>query len=432
MLGSPASASACAGTHGNSLSRPSQPTLPVGEFVTLMALTVSLTALSIDAMLPALPFIASELGAAHANDGQYIISVMFGGFAVGQILFGPLSDSVGRKPAIYAGIGLFVLGCALSVSASSFDTMLAGRLLQGIGAAAPRVVTIALVRDQFGGDEMARIMSMIMAVFVLVPAAAPALGQLLIALSGWRAIFLLLLAQALIVVAWLGIRQRETLRPDHRTAFSVANIVRGGLVVARSRVALGYTVTAGLCFGGLVGYLTSAQQIFQELYAVGDSFPAYFAVLALAIGTASALNSKLVVRLGMRRLSYGAVLGIAGPSSAFFLFAFAHDGKPALAAFMALLIVTFFCIGILFGNLNAMAMEPLGHVAGIGAAVVGAGSTVVSMSLGTLIGQLYNGTVLPLVGGFAALGTLSLLLMRFIEAGVTRQATPLVSDSGVS
>lgn len=394
-----------------------QAALSVGEFVALMALTMSLTALSIDAMLPALPFIASELGAANPNDGQLVLSAMFVGFAFGQLYFGPLSDSVGRKAALYTGIAIFIAGCGLSIAATDFQTMLLGRLLQGIGAAAPRVVTLALVRDQYSGADMARIMSMVAAVFVLIPAAAPALGQLLMWVSGWRAIFVMLLTQALVVALWLGVRQRETLKPEFQIPLSLGGIGRGIATVCRHRVAAGYTVTSGFVFAGLVGYIMSAQQIFQGLYGVGDAFPAYFAVLALTIGIASVVNSRLVRRLGMRRLSYAAVVCITGASMLFLAFAHAHGGRPPLWSLMALLLMIFFSIGVLFGNLNSMAMEPLGHMAGAGSAVVGAGSSLVSMGLGTAIGQLYDGTVLPMVSGFAALGLLSLLLMRFVEAG---------------
>jgi MFS transporter, DHA1 family, multidrug resistance protein len=384
-----------------------------GEFVALVALMISLVALSIDTMLPALATIGAELGARRANDAQLILSALFLGLACAQMIYGPLSDSFGRKPMIY--LGLFIVGCLLSALSTSFPVMLIGRFLQGIGAAGPRIVTIAMVRDQYEGRAMARIMSSVMAVFILVPALAPGIGQLILMVASWRAIFGAFLAVASIAVVWFAIRQPETLSAARRASFSLHRIASAAREVCLHPVAVRYTMAAGLIFGALVGYLTSAAQIFQGQYGLGERFPLYFGSLALAIGLASWCNSRLVMRYGMRLLSGVAVVGLGTLSVGFFAIALATAGHPPLWALMAYLMAAFFCLGILFGNFNALAMEPLGHIAGVAASVVGSLTTFISLLLGTLIGRSYNGTVLPLVGGFAVLGLAALAIVRRAE-----------------
>lgn len=381
----------------------------------MMALLISLVALSIDAMLPALPQIGADLGVGRPNDYQLVISVLFLGMACGQLIYGPLSDSTGRKPAVYAGLALFLLGCLLSVFAASFSVMLAGRFLQGLGAAGPRIVVIALVRDQQSGRAMARTMSFVMAVFILVPALAPALGQAIVVLAHWRAIFASFLALAVFALVWFALRQPETLPRDRRRPFSLRGIAEGVVESCANRQTLGYTLAAGLVFGAFVGYLISAQQVFQDHYGVGVLFPAYFAVLALSIGSASVVNARLVIRLGMRYLSSRALWVLSGLSLVFLAVTAAAAGHPPFWAFMAYFMAAFFCVGMLFGNFNALAMEPLGHIAGVAAAVVGSITTFISLLLGTAVGQGYDGTVLPLVGGFAALGVAALAVVHWTE-----------------
>lgn len=385
------------------------------EFVALISLMMALTAVSIDAMLPALPQLGRDLQVQNANDRQLVVSMIFLGLAVGQLFFGPLSDSFGRKPAIYIGLVLFMGGALLCMLAISFPMLLAGRLLQGIGASAPRAVSLALVRDEFSGRAMARIMSFVMTVFILTPMLAPSLGQAILQFSGWRAIFGSYVLLAAFVLLWFALRQPETLAPENRAPFTGRRIINTTQEIIKNRLALGYTITAGFISGAFIGYLNSAQQIFQEQYALGTLFPIYFGVIASAIGLASLLNSQLVTRLGMRFLVRNAlriilVLSVAVLGIVTFL-----TGQLHLWSLMAYLMLTFFFVGILFGNLNALAMEPLGHVAGIGAAVVGALSTLISVLLGTYIGQSYNGTILPLVMGLAVLSGLSLVVVHWAE-----------------
>ncbi|MGD2171017.1 MAG: multidrug effflux MFS transporter [Gammaproteobacteria bacterium] len=388
------------------------------EFVIMIALMISMVALAIDAMLPALPAIASDLGIENLNDSQYVITVFFAGMALGQILFGPLSDAVGRRPAIIAGLCVLAAGSLLSLFAVNFSQMLLGRLLGGMGAAGPRIVSIALVRDRYRGREMARVMSFVMTVFILVPVFAPAVGQGILLFTSWHYIFGLFVALALGVGGWFWVRQPETLAPQFRSSFSFTNLALDTLGVLRQRAALGYALTMGFVFGAFIGYLSSSQQIFQIQYDLGELFPLYFGILASVIGIASMVNARLVMQLGMRRLSRLALQVICLLSAAFFLLAWYQGGHPHLNSLMLYLLLLFFCFGLLFGNLNSMAMEPLGHIAGLGSAVVGSLATFLSAIFGSLVSSAYDGTVLPLVLGFALLGAGGLLIMYWTESGL--------------
>ena len=385
------------------------------EFVVLIALIISLVALSIDAMLPALPEIAEDLRFENANDAQFVISMLFVGMGFGQIIFGPLSDSVGRKPAINIGFIIFILGCLLSIFAQDFDNMMIGRFLQGLGAAGPRIVSIALVRDYYEGRAMARVMSFVMTIFILVPVIAPAIGQLIIAYSNWHSIFILFLLLSVITMIWFSLRQPETLPKERRIRFSMGQIIQDIKAICSIPVAIGYTITMGLIFGAFIGYLSSSQQIFQAQYALGNQFALYFGVLAASIGLASLVNTQLVMRFGMRRLSRTAMIIIALLSAPFFLLAQHYQGHPPLAMLMAYLLSVFFFMGILFGNLNALAMEPLGRIAGLGAAFVGSISTLLSVVLGVIVAGAYDGTIIPLVAGFTVLSMMCLVTMYWTE-----------------
>lgn len=367
----------------------------------MTAMVISLVALSIDAMLPALPAIGRDLGLVDLNDAQLIVGVLLLSMGVGTLVFGPLSDSVGRKPAIYGGFVFFIVGCAVSIFATDFEQMLTGRALQGFGCAAPRIVMMAIVRDQYSGDAMARVMSFVMSVFILVPAIAPAVGAGIMAVSGWRTIFVALAVMALIAGCWVGIRQPETLPPGKRRPYRLSQLAWAAMQVFRQPVAVGYTVASGFIFVPFVGYLSSSQQIFAEVYGEGERFPLWFGMLALAIGTASALNGRLVMRLGMIRLVRGALWAAVLLALAFVVLAGYFDGRPPLSIFMTYFMLAFFCNGMLFSNLNALAMEPLGHVAGMGAAVINSFSTLISVPLGAMVGLAFDDTVMPLAASFA-------------------------------
>ena len=402
----------------------------LGEFVGLMATLTALVAMSIDMVLPALPAIGATLGVARANDNQLIVSLLFLGFGLGQLFYGPLSDSTGRKPAAYVGLVLYTIGSVMALAARTFPLMLAGRFLQGLGVAGPRTITLALVRDRFEGREMARVMSLIMAVFILVPIVAPALGQAILGAAGWRAIFGVYLAMGLIASVWFGLRQEETLPAGDRMPFSLRRMAAAARDVVTTRSTVGYTLGAGLVFGAFLGYLTSAQQILQQEYELGARFPFYFAILAISIGGASLVNARFVVRYGMQTLSNWSLRGICVVSVIFTAIANVLSGHPPLWMLMTYLIVSFFGIGLLFGNLNALAMQPLKHIAGTGAAIVGSTSMLISLALGTWIGQSYNGTILPLVIGFAVLSASAIVASWWAEAGALDRTVPIAGSEG--
>lgn len=304
----------------------------------------------------------------------------------------------------------------MSLLAISFPILLLGRFLQGVGVSAPRAVTLALVRDRFEGRAMARVMSFIMTTFILVPMIAPSLGQAILLYSGWRAIFGSFILLAIITLAWFALRLPETLAPENRAPFSLGRIISATREILKTRASLGYTVSAGLISGAFIGYLNSSQQIFQEQFALGELFPLFFGVIALSIGVASLLNTRLVIRFGMRFLVSWSLIMIFALSLIALLIALLAAGQPPLWLFMTYLMLAFFCVGILFGNQNSLAMEPLGSMAGIGAAIVGSLSTLISMPLGTIIGQSYNGTILPLIVGMAVLAGLAILVVRWAES----------------
>lgn len=389
--------------------------LKLAEFIALMAAMISFVAMSTDAMLPALPQIGADLGVPGTNDAQLIVPLLVLGMAIGQPLFGPLSDSYGRKPAIAGGMVLFLVGCVMSIAANDLTIMLIGRLLQGIGLAGPRTVAVALIRDQYEGRAMARIMSFIMAVFILVPALAPALGQGILVFAHWRWIFVMFVAAGVIVLTWFMIRQPETLARDKRAPFTLGRIGLTVVEIVRIRTTLGYTIATGFVFGGFLGYLSSAQPIFDIQYGQGDWFAFYFGVLSLAIGAAAIVNARLVMRLGMRRLTRTAAAMLTALSAIFLVITVLMQGNPPFWSLIVYLMLAFFCFGWMFGNLNALAMEPLGHVAGTGAAVVGSLATIISVPLAIVIGQAFDGTVLPLIAGFAILSGATLIVSLWAD-----------------
>ena len=385
------------------------------EFVTLMAVMISITALSIDMMLPALPELGRDLHVGHANDIQLVVSVLLFGMGIGQLIFGPLSDSFGRKPVIITGFVIFIIGCLLSIFSNRFEVMVVGRMIQGIGTAGPRTAIIALIRDQYGGRAMARIMSVVMAIFIVVPAIAPALGQAVLLTMGWRAIFGVLMIQGIVALTWFTIRQPETLSRDDRIPFSSGRILDVVLGVCKNRLSMGYTLASGFIAGVLMSYLSSAQQIFQEVYGLGREFSIYMAALALFVDGASFVNSRIVMRFGMRMLSYRAVLLFVFLTTIYLAVTYQMGGRTPLWLMMVFFAPSFFCKGILFGNLSAIAMEPLKHMAGIGAAIIGSLSNFISSSLGALVGRCYDGSTLPLASGFVILGILTAIAMRWSE-----------------
>lgn len=385
---------------------------PLGqmEFTILMASLSALVALVIDGMLPALKQIGADLGAA-GNDVQMIVTAVFVGSAIGQLVSGTLSDVIGRRPAIIAFIGVFTAGTLLCIASTDYDTMLAGRVLQGFGAAGPQVVSMAMIRDTHSGDRMARISSFVMSIFIMVPIIAPLMGQGVLLFFGWRAIFTAFLIYAAIVLIWFYLRQRETLPRDSREAFSWPALARNLAIVITTRALVVHALVYALLLSMLIAYLSSALQMFQEGYGVGDAFPVYFAALAAGIGATSILNGSLVMRFGMRRLTMLAVGMITLTSAIFLAIAYSYDGLPPFWAMMAYFAIVLACFGGAVGNIPALALEPLGERAGMGSTLFGGLGTLIAVPIGGVVGASFDGTVLPIVLGFAALPGIALVVL---------------------
>lgn len=382
------------------------------EFALLMALLMSVVAISIDALLPALGHIGRELAVSNPNQVQLLIGGIFGGMAIGQLVAGPLSDALGRKPVLYGGVVLYLLGSVICYLAQDFSWMLVGRVIEGLGVAAPYVTAISVVRDKHSGREMARIMSIIMMIFILVPAVAPTLGQGVMHLAGWRAIFLLYIFYAIAIAIWIMMRLEETLPKEKRISLERHAFLHGIRVILSNSTTVLYTICMGLCFGSFIGYLGASQQIFQDQFGVGEAFSLYFGGLALVLGVASLANARLVGKLGMRPICRYA-MGMIVLASAMFLALHYLVEIVTLQMFVGYAAVLFFSFGMMFGNLNAIALEPMGEIAGMASALTGAFSSLISLSLGTLIGQMYNGTLIPITLGFLTLGCGTFLLMKW-------------------
>lgn len=391
--------------------RPTRP-LRFGEFVALMALMMSSVAFSIDAMLPALPTIGAELSPDAPQTGQLVITSFVLGMGIGTLVCGPISDAFGRKSVLLVGITIYIAGALAAMQAQSIEGLLAARFIQGLGAAAPRVVATAMVRDLYQGRAMARVTSLIMTLFVLVPALAPSVGAAIIWLADWRAIFLAFVGFGVLSGAWLTLRQPESLPPERRRPLSIRNIWAALVEITTTPAVMIYVVTLVFAFAPLFAWLSNLPMIFADVYDRAATFPLWFGLTALVAGSASVINSKLVMQLGMKRIATAAFLWQASVS--IFFLGLLQVELPApwdFAFFFAFMCSAFFSIGLTFGNLNALALQPLGHMAGIGSAVVQSLSTVGSVMVAVPISLAYNGTPMPLITGMALCACTALALM---------------------
>lgn len=385
------------------------------EFIALVAFLTALVAMSIDTMLPAVGEMATELGATHANDRQLIIIGFFAGQMLGIPIFGPWSDSIGRKPAIFVGLAIYVIGTFICMMSESLYVLVAGRVVQGIGAASPRIVSMAMVRDDVKGAAMARIMSFVMSVFMLVPIFAPSIGQLVLYVANWRYIFGGLMVAAIIGGIWLSLRQDETLTSDRRLPFSAAKLAASAGEVVRNPVALGYTLATGFVFAIFVAYLGVCQQIFAEQYQQGDKFALWFGGFAIFIALAMITNGKFVGKVGMRKLSRQAMIAYTAAWALILVACLLSGGQPALPVLATLFAIWFFSAGFTFGNFNAMAMEPMGHIAGMAAAVSGFISQAMAIVFGGIAGRFYDGTLTPIAAFFTVYSILAFACMEWAE-----------------
>ncbi len=368
-----------------------------GEFIALIAMMFATIAFSIDSMLPALPEIGAELSPTDVNKAQLILTSFVLGMGIGTFFTGPISDAVGRKPVIYGGVALYILASTVAWASSSLELVLAARIVQGLGAAGPRVVAMAIIRDLYAGREMARIISIAMMIFTLVPAAAPLLGAGVIALVGWRGIFVSFILFASIIVVWMTMRLPESLAAENRRPFRLPLMIAAVQeMLAHPTVRLSILVQT-LCMGLLFTMLTMVQPVFDVIHDRADSFPFWFGFIALISGSASLLNAALVVRLGMRRIvtwALGAQILITGCVIVLNLMPLPPDASFAL--FVTWQTTVFFMAGLTMGNLNAIAMEPMGHIAGMAASVIGSIATVLAAGIAAPVGLLFDGSITPL------------------------------------
>ena len=389
------------------------------EFIVLMAALMSIVALSIDAVLPALPDIGDFLSVKDATDNPKLITSIFLGLGIGQLIFGPLSDSFGRKPIVYIGFVVFIIASIICVTTKSFEMMLFGRILQGVGLASPRTMCIAMVRDSYSGDYMAKVLSFVVMIFILIPVIAPSLGQFLMNHYHWHSIFIFNLGFGVLVMLWFWIRQPETLKPQYKKSYRLSIFKTGTIAFFRIKPAVIYTILSGLITGSFMVYLSTSQRIFEQQYNMKEEFPLIFASLAISVGLSTFMNSQLVVKFGMRRIVHFAMLSFVLISLVFIIL-FSSGNNPSIEILLGFFVLQFFTIGFLFGNLRALAMEPMGHIAGIGSALNGFISTVMAVPIANYIGKLVIDSVTPLFVGFLICGLVSLALFYSNSAKFSR------------
>lgn len=395
--------------------RASQLPIPRWEFIALCAALMALNSLAIDIMLPALQQIGASLGVENENHRQYVVTAYILGFGGGQLFFGPISDRFGRRSPLVAGLIIYVAAAAAAAIAPSFETLLICRAVQGLGAAATRVIAVSIVRDTFDGRRMAEVMSLIFMVFMAIPVVAPGIGQFIMLFATWHWIFVTMAVGAMIVSAWSLLRLPETLHPEYRRPLTVSSILGGFRIVLTNRIALCYAFASTFIFGAMFGFIASAQQIYVNIFDVGEMFPVIFAGVAGVLAFSNYLNSRLVGRVGMRRLSQSALLLFLVISLAWLVVSL--ETKMPLWLFITFFASAMLPFGCLGANFNALAMEPLGQLAGTASSILGFMQTFLGGILGTLIGQAFNGTVTPLAAGFCSVSVAALLMILFAERG---------------
>jgi DHA1 family bicyclomycin/chloramphenicol resistance-like MFS transporter len=384
------------------------------EFVGFIAACMALNALAIDIMLPALPLLAADFHLTDPNQAQSVVAFFLIGTGISQLFYGPLADRFGRRPILIGGLVLFAIGGVLSAFADSFATLLAARVFQGIGAGSPRVISISLARDRYSGATMAKVMSLAMMIFMAVPVLAPSLGQLLLLITpSWHWIFGSLVVASLAVLWWTLARLPETLALDRRRPLAPAAVYSAYRQTVTHRRTLGYTIALTLVVGAHIGFISSSQQIFVDVFDAKKSFPLLFALITLSMAVSAFTNSRLVHRFGMRKMSLYGLIALLVINC--FHLALTLSGHENLLAFMLLQSMSVFIFGFLAANLNTMAMEPMGHIAGTASSMVGFVSTVGSALIGLIIGHLFNGSVAPLLGAYVVLALAALWTAWFTD-----------------
>ena len=386
------------------------------EFVVLIAAIMALNPLAMDMMLPALPEIGAAFRVTDANHLQTVLSTFLLGFGVGQFAIGPLSDRYGRRPVLIGGMILYGIASFLTLIAPSFETLLLARALQGLSTAATRVIATSVVRDCYVGRRMASVMSLAQMIFISVPVLAPSLGQLvMLASHEWHSVFVVLLLFGVVILGWTALRLPETLEEEKRKSLALSDVLGYFRETLTNRQTLGYALAAGCLMSTMFAYVFSAQQVFTEVYRLGKHFPLAFAAIALGVAVAGFVNARIVGRLGMRVISHAALCGFIAASLAMMVAAW--FGVLVLPLYMALATITMFTFGLMISNFTALAMEPLGHIAGTASSLFGSITTLIGIIMGSVIGQAYNGTMIPLATGFFVCTLIALAVVLVTERG---------------
>lgn len=391
------------------------PGLGYVSFVLMIASLQAMAALGVDAMLPNLPAISDAFHLTRENQRQLVISAYLIGFGLPQIFYGPLADRFGRRRILLVGCGIYVAMSALAAFSPGFWWLIAARILQGIGAAATRALPVAIVRDCYKGRQMAKVMSLSFMIFMAVPMAAPSLGQAVALIASWRWVFGVLTLFGAGVSLWVFFKLPETLHPEDRTPIVLSSMAHSFGIALKSRPGMGYAAATTFVFGALFGFVNSVQQLFTDVFHAPAVFPIAFACMAGAMSLSSLLNAKLVGGMGMRRLSHFALMGFIVLSSLHA--AWVLTGHETIWSFAILQAATMFTFGLVSGNFGAMAMEPMGHVAGAASALQGALSALGGALIGFFIGQAFNGTAAPITVGYAVCGLMALACVLYAEKG---------------
>jgi len=385
------------------------------EFVVVIASIMALNPLAMDMMLPALPDIASAFHITAANRPQAVLSTFLIGFGLGQFVTGPLSDHFGRRPVLVDGMALYCIASVVAITASSFETLLLARLLQGLGTSATRVIATSIVRDCYSGRRMASVMSLAMMVFIAVPVISPSLGQAVLLLTQWRGIFVVLMLYGALALIWSALRMPETLPVTERKSLAIRDVLAAFRQTVTNRQTLGYALAAGLVLGSLFAFVFSSQQVFTGIYGLGHYFPLAFAAIAIGTAAAGFLNARFVGRLGMRVISHGALTGFVAVAGIMLLAAKLQ--MLPLPLFVVLSALMMFAFGLMMANFTSLAMEPQGHIAGTASSFYGSITTLVGIGVGTAIGQAYDGTLLPFATGFFLCTLASMAVVLVVEKG---------------
>ena len=402
--------------------------LGMGEFIALCGALAAVAAMSIDIILPALPAIGSAFGVADQNDRQLVILVFTITFGLSQLFYGPLSDRFGRKPLIAAGLGLYLVGSVAAMFVTGFNGLLAMRVVQGVGCAALQVVTLAVVRDCFSGPAMGRVLTFVFTTFMIVPIVAPSVGQQIEFLATWKGIFAFNAVVGALILFWMVTRLKETLHRQDRRSLAFGSLAGALGEIVTNRVTAGYAVASTLTLTSLFSYILCVQQIYGELYGLGPLFPYAFGASSIGVAIAALFSARVVRRLGMRPVAHGCLAIFT--SSGLALFLLALGGNPPFWITFALLSVCMMAFGVLQGNVSAIALEPLGHIAGTASSLFGVVTTTTANILAGIVGQAYDETVIPVAFAFGFGGLMAAAAVFWTERGrVFRNTSPAADQS---